>query len=76
VKCLPVFDDQVDRLAEDFASWVPDLTSGQDAKIGQVTVVTPSGTLAEASLALTITQPMFHEADQVPLLNTTSGRQW
>jgi hypothetical protein len=76
VLCLSLVDAQVDRLAEDFASWVPDLTSGQDAKIGQVTVVTPSLTPGEASLALTITQPMFHEADQVPLLNTTSGRQW
>jgi hypothetical protein len=71
-----MFDPQVDRLAEDFASWVPDLTRGEDAKIGQVTVVTPSLTAGEASLALTITQPMFHEADQVPLLNTTTGRQW
>jgi hypothetical protein len=76
VMCLRMFEAQVDRLAEDFVSWVPDLTSGQDARIGQVTVVTPSLTAGEASLALTITQPEFAQKDQVPLLNTTPGRQW
>jgi hypothetical protein len=79
VQCAPLFQEQVDDLGATSAGWIPDLTPGQDARLWPVTVVTLLGTqgiVIGASLALTITQPMFHEADQVPLLNTTSGRRW